>query len=76
MSNSDPIAAQKPTSLINRPIEISFGKLFQAVGKGAIDLGFLNWSGAAKDSLDIVQALGLGQDVTETLWWYLGQEEY
>ncbi len=69
MSNSDPIVAQKPISLWLRPVDINFEKLFQALGKGGIDLVSSNWSEAAKDSLEFIQAMGLGEKVAETLWW-------
>jgi uncharacterized protein YjbI with pentapeptide repeats len=68
MNDPNKLAASKPTSIWKRPVKLSFGKLFQTLGKGTIDVATTNWGAAAKDGVEVVSALGLKREASEIAW--------
>jgi uncharacterized protein YjbI with pentapeptide repeats len=63
------IQPEQPVSIWRRPLQVKFGALAQALGKGAIAGAFGDWPGAASSGVEILNALGLkGNDVGATAW--------
>ena len=71
MSNQSDLPVQKPVSVWKRPIQLKFGKLVQAVGKGAIATLFGNQVGVARSAAEGLASLGLQGDRPEEIAWLL-----
>ena len=69
MSDGSDIHAKLPRSVWRRPVQVKFGKLATALGKGAIATAFGNWPGVAGSGVNTINALGLKpQDVGAIAW--------
>ncbi len=63
------IQPEQPTSIWKRPVNVKFGALAKALGKGTIAGAFGNWPGVAGSGLEIFSALGIkANDLSATAW--------
>lgn len=54
-----------PKSIWTRPIKLSLGGFFTALGKLVVDVGTSQWAEASKDAVDVVAAFGLAREPQE-----------
>lgn len=67
------ISPQKPTSIWKRPIQVNFGALIAALGKGVISGAFGMWNETATSGIDVLKALGIQGNKVEAMAWMLVQ---
>ncbi len=67
------ISPQKPTSVWKRPLQVKFGAVARALGKGAVSAAFGAWPGVASSGVDILRALGIQENKVEATAWILVQ---
>ncbi|MEO0828344.1 MAG: hypothetical protein AAFY20_24690 [Cyanobacteria bacterium J06639_14] len=65
------ISPQKPTSIWQRPVQVKFGAIAKALGKGAVAAGFGSWPGVASSGVDILSALGIQGNKVGAIAWIL-----
>lgn len=63
------IQPEQPTSIWKRPVNVKFGALAKALGKGTIAGAFGNWPKVAGSGIEVFSALGLkSNDLSATAW--------
>ncbi len=73
MNSGSELPIRKPVSIWHRPIEVKFGALARALGRGVIAGAFGNWEGLAGSGVDTLDALGLKTNDVEAIAWLLVQ---
>ena len=68
MEDKPYLEVKKPVSVLNEPLKVDFKKLFASLGKVAVDAAVLNFPGAIKESLGLLDAAGLRKDPGQIAW--------
>lgn len=68
MSDLAPLSLQSPVPVWQRPLQVQFGRLAQALGRGAIAGAFGNWEGVTTSGANVLAALGLKREVGAIAW--------
>jgi uncharacterized protein YjbI with pentapeptide repeats len=76
MNTPDRLPLKSPTNLLKRDVrdlKADVGKLFSALGKTGVSVGFQNWGQVGKDVIEALTALGLKQDQEVLAWLWIRQ---
>jgi hypothetical protein len=76
MESPDRLPLKSPTNILKRDVrdvKADVGKLFSALGKAGVSVGFQNWGQVGKDVIEALTALGLKQDQEVLAWLWIRQ---
>jgi hypothetical protein len=59
MSDGSEIKVKKKRSLLRRKISVDIKSLLVTLGKGAVNIGFLQWDDLAENGVELLESLGL-----------------
>src|SRR6185295_12133191 len=68
MTSRREIVVRKPISAWNRTLKVNFKGFFKSLTKAAIQGTSGSVAGAAKDSIDAISAVSLGEDLGSIAW--------
>jgi len=59
MANESGIRVENRRSLLQKELKVDLKSLLVALGKGAVNVGFLQWDDLAENGLELLESLGL-----------------
>ena len=59
MANDSGIKVENRRSLLQKELKVDFKSLLLALGKGAVNVGFLQWDDLAENGVELLESLGL-----------------
>ncbi|MDJ0899073.1 MAG: pentapeptide repeat-containing protein [Xenococcus sp. MO_188.B8] len=59
MANDSGIKVENRRSILQKELKVDFKSLLLAVGKGAVNVGFLQWDDLAENGVELLESLGL-----------------
>ena len=59
MTESDKIKATQPKNILQRGVNLDLKSFLLTVGKGAVNIAFLQWDDLAENGVELLESLGL-----------------